>query len=152
MGKPFGIGLICLAALVGLYFVFSSNNAEQAGTVPIESAERLARIAAMAESWPKSPDFGQKFDPRDPYSDPGSEGKQAGAAFDVDNLPVADNGAHELVIAYCSGCHSLNIVAQQNASRARWQEMLIWMEEKQGMSKIPAEDEADLLDYLSKEF
>lgn len=74
-----------------------------------------------------------RFDPNDDYS----------------GLPRT--GAYELVDAYCSGCHSLQIVMQQRASEARWKELLLWMSEKQNMPPLE-DDEQNVLRYLATHF
>ena len=59
----------------------------------------------------------------------------------------------EDVFYRCSACHSLMIVKQQGLSRSRWDELLEWMVEEQGMA--PIDDEATrgrVLDYLSTHF
>lgn len=55
----------------------------------------------------------------------------------------------ELVAAICSACHSLHMVAQQGLSRKRWDKMLDWMIEEQGMEELDGDDREAVLDYLS---
>lgn len=52
----------------------------------------------------------------------------------------------------CSGCHSEKIIAQQGLSYDRWDELLTWMVEKQGMGEPDAEDRKELLAYLSTNY
>jgi cytochrome c len=52
----------------------------------------------------------------------------------------------------CSACHSLAIVKQQRLSRARWDKLLDWMVEEQGMAAQPPEQRALMLDYLATHF
>ncbi len=56
----------------------------------------------------------------------------------------------ELVAAICSACHSLHMVAQQGLSRKRWDKMLDWMIEEQGMEELDDDVREAVLDYLSK--
>lgn len=56
----------------------------------------------------------------------------------------------ELVAAICSACHSLHMVAQQGLSRSRWDKMLDWMIEEQGMEELAGDDREAVLDYLTK--
>jgi len=49
----------------------------------------------------------------------------------------------------CSACHSIRLVAQQRLPRRRWDHLLDWMVEKQGMAELPAADRALILDYLT---
>lgn len=55
----------------------------------------------------------------------------------------------DLVAAVCSVCHSLYMVTQQGLSRKRWDKMLDWMIEEQGMEELSANDRKAVLDYLS---
>lgn len=67
-----------------------------------------------------------------------------------DGLP-ADTGQVE-VFAFCSACHSMMIVKQQNLSREDWEETLEWMVEEQGMDEMPADIRPIVLDYLAKHY
>jgi cytochrome c len=52
----------------------------------------------------------------------------------------------------CGACHSLAIVKQQRLSRARWDKLLDWMVEEQGMAAQPPDQRALILDYLATHF
>jgi hypothetical protein len=52
----------------------------------------------------------------------------------------------------CNVCHSIRLVTQQRLSRERWDELLDWMVEKQGMPPLPEEDRALVLGYLAEHF
>jgi len=54
----------------------------------------------------------------------------------------------ELVRERCLLCHSEDVVISQNLARARWDELLDWMEQTQGMAELPADIRAGILDYL----
>lgn len=59
----------------------------------------------------------------------------------------------EEVFYTCNACHSLKIVTQQGMSRARWDDLLDWMVEEQGMSEFDSVDARTLvLDYLEQNF
>ena len=58
----------------------------------------------------------------------------------------------DIALYACSSCHSLQIVMQQRQPRAGWAYLLDWMEAKQGMAPLPADDEDILLDYLAAHF
>ena len=62
-----------------------------------------------------------------------------------------DEGA-DLAYAYCAGCHSEMLVAQQGQTREGWDKLLKWMVEEQGMSPIPQEDRKAILDYLARHY
>ncbi|WP_250684631.1 c-type cytochrome [Photobacterium galatheae] len=54
-----------------------------------------------------------------------------------------------LVAAICSACHSLYLVTQQGLSKERWDELLTWMVEEQGMDELAPDDREAVLVYLS---
>lgn len=66
-----------------------------------------------------------------------------------DNLPPGEH--RELVFGLCSGCHSAKLVAQQGLSRERWDKLLDWMVEEQGMPELDPETHRQVLDYLESE-
>jgi cytochrome c len=96
---------------------------------------RAAIIAWLATKNPSPPDWVT------PSS--GMEVKSAGDGI----LTPGEN--MELVAAICSACHSLHMVAQQGLSRKRWDKMLDWMIEEQGMEELDGDDREAVLDYLS---
>ncbi len=72
------------------------------------------------------------------------------AALEPDELPPG-RGREETYYA-CSACHSFNLVLQQGMSWGDWDELIDWMIEEQGMSKLETEERALILEYLSKNF
>lgn len=52
----------------------------------------------------------------------------------------------------CNACHSLAIVKQQRLSRDTWDQLLVWMVEKQGMAEQAPEQRALILEYLATHF
>lgn len=52
----------------------------------------------------------------------------------------------------CTACHSERLVAQQGLTRDRWDKLLHWMVDEQGMSPLPPEDREAVLDYLSEHY
>lgn len=112
-----------------------------------------ARIAKHAESWALTPSYEADFNALDPsYKVAAVSDSLFDPQDDYWGLPRDDKGAYELVDAYCTACHSASIVMQQRATPERWKELLIWMEDTQGMAKLPAEDETLVLDYISTHF
>ncbi|MCK6450275.1 MAG: hypothetical protein L6R19_05380 [Alphaproteobacteria bacterium] len=71
---------------------------------------------------------------------------QATEADEYIELP--DKAGRDEVVGICGACHSLKLVVQQRLPRHRWEELMVWMTEKQGMPKLPPEDEKLIVDYL----
>lgn len=62
------------------------------------------------------------------------------------------DGPHKaLVVANCSGCHSLRLVTQNRASREGWKNMIRWMQKTQNLRDL-GEYESKILDYLSENY
>lgn len=66
--------------------------------------------------------------------------------FDYDGLPSGEG--QEEVFVNCSGCHSLKLVQQQGLSRHRWEEILDWMVEEQGMAPLDPPEHELVVNYL----
>jgi len=111
------------------------------------------RAREHAKGWSAIPSYSADFNALDPsYKVASVSDSLFNPADDYWGLPRDAKGAFELVDAYCTACHSVSIVMQQRATPERWKELLIWMVEKQGMAKMPAEDEALALAYISTHF
>ncbi|SHI79361.1 hypothetical protein SAMN02745194_01071 [Roseomonas rosea] len=67
-----------------------------------------------------------------------------------DVLP-AGNGREE-VFARCTACHSTAIIRRSGFSRARWDELMDWMTEKQGMAPLEGDVRVLVVDYLAQHF
>jgi hypothetical protein len=52
----------------------------------------------------------------------------------------------------CTACHGTAVIRRAGLSRARWDELLDWMVEKQGMNPLEPELRAMVLDYLAAAF
>ncbi len=64
---------------------------------------------------------------------------------------VDGKGAEETYYA-CTGCHSEMLVVQQGLSRERWDELIDWMIDEQGMPELDQDEREVILDYLSKNY
>lgn len=62
---------------------------------------------------------------------------------------LPEGKGREEVIYNCSGCHSIQTVAQQKLDREAWDETLVWMVEEQGMAELAPDKRRLILDYLS---
>ena len=69
---------------------------------------------------------------------------------DLEAMP--DGEGKDLTYAMCSGCHSFKLVAQQGLSHERWDKLLTWMIEEQGMPELDDQTRATILDYLSEHY
>ncbi|MEC7641275.1 MAG: hypothetical protein VYC17_03880 [Nitrospinota bacterium] len=54
-----------------------------------------------------------------------------------------------MVIENCTACHSTKIILQNGMTRERWDEMITWMQEKQGLWKLENGVREKILDYLA---
>ena len=64
---------------------------------------------------------------------------------------VDGKGAEETYYA-CTGCHSEMLVVQQGLDRERWDELIDWMIEEQGMADLEKSERELILEYLSKNY
>lgn len=117
------------------------------------SEAQRQRIGSLAAGWTGEPDYSTGFDAIDPNVRI-SDFAAAAARFDprdeYHGLPREEG--FELVDAYCTACHSLRIVMQQHATRERWDDLLVWMVEKQGMPALPGDEREVVMDYLATHF
>lgn len=75
----------------------------------------------------------------------------ASAETDPDSgLVIADGW--ETVKSTCTACHSGALVTQNAGSRNRWEYLIRWMQETQGLWPLPPEMENTILDYLAKHY
>ncbi len=82
-------------------------------------------------------------EPKDPPPEP-----IAPASFGV--LHHAEGVAE--TFAFCTGCHSEHIVAQQGLEREDWDDLFTYMEDEHGMAAIPEPFKTKILDYLSAHY
>ena len=147
-------GLFLLTAMF-LWVITPRQFSEElsSGTNSGLSSGQKTRVANYVKTWPKDPAYDAGFNALDPsYEVAAISNSLFDPTDDFWGLPRDTKGSYELVDAYCTACHSLSIVMQQRATPDRWKELLIWMEEKQGMSKISSEDEVLILEYVGNYF
>jgi hypothetical protein len=58
----------------------------------------------------------------------------------------------EIVKANCTPCHSARLVTQNHGSRARWEYLIRWMQDTQGLWQFQPEMEDTILDYLAEHY
>ncbi|MCB0601042.1 MAG: hypothetical protein KDC28_07440 [Saprospiraceae bacterium] len=61
---------------------------------------------------------------------------------------LADGVGYQDVLTNCTGCHSAQLVTQNRGDRARWEQIIRWMQETQGLWNL-GEKEPVILDYLA---
>ena len=61
-------------------------------------------------------------------------------------------GAWEEVRAYCSGCHSVDLVTSQHNSAAGWQQTIRTMQRSHNMVDLPDPTEERIVDYLATHY
>ncbi len=115
--------------------------APPATTPPVTTpaAETLTAETLTAETMSPAPRSADHEPPADAADD-----------FDYDGLPPG--AGREDVFVQCSTCHSLRLVMQQRLSRERWEEILEWMVEEQGMAALSYPEQDRILDYLGTHF
>jgi len=65
---------------------------------------------------------------------------------------MAPGEGREATYYACAACHSIRLVTQQGLSRARWDHLLDWMVDKQGMPELADEQRAEILAYLAENY
>ena len=68
----------------------------------------------------------------------------------IDILP--DDAGREDTFAVCTACHNTALIRRSAFSRDRWDEVLDWMVEKQGMPVLDPELRTSILGYLARNF
>jgi mono/diheme cytochrome c family protein len=110
------------------------------------------RAAGAAASAARDVDFTPAYfalDPLAPVSD-GAARALFNPADAYGGLPQTEG--FDLVAAWCASCHSLRVVMAQSLPPERWDALLDWMVEKQGMAAPAPEDRAAILAYLAAHF
>ncbi|MEZ5954708.1 MAG: hypothetical protein R3C13_10445 [Hyphomonas sp.] len=121
---------------------------------PKDDGHVAAAVTAMADAWTGDIQFDTAFNTLDPSLTAVASGTGVATAFDPNDeywgLP-RDEGV-DFVAAYCSGCHSLQIVMQQSKDEAHWHELIDWMIHTQGMPEPEADVRAEIEGYLGRNF
>ena len=118
----------------------------------LRTANAAHPIESMADGWSGEIAYGAAYAALTPLTadDTLTENALFDPTDDYWGLPRSDDV--DLVAGYCAPCHSLAIIMQQRQSADGWNYLLDWMEEKQGMAPLAAEDRAAILGYLVREF
>ena len=65
---------------------------------------------------------------------------------------LVDAPGVEETFAYCAGCHSEEIVAQQGKTRRGWKRLFGWLVDEQEMPEIEEPDLSMILNYLTEHY
>lgn len=57
-----------------------------------------------------------------------------------------------LVRGHCSACHSLSLVTSQRGDAEFWLDRIRWMQKKQNLWPIPADQETAIISYLAANY
>jgi len=57
----------------------------------------------------------------------------------------------QVVRATCTSCHSAKLITQNRATREGWKQMIVWMQETQGLPDL-GDQEPVILDYLATHY
>jgi hypothetical protein len=63
---------------------------------------------------------------------------------------IVDDGVDQVIMT-CGACHSLDLVTQNKADRDGWKDIIVWMQETQGLWEL-GETEDVILTYLAKNY
>ena len=58
----------------------------------------------------------------------------------------------QTVINNCTVCHSYKLITQSSFSKRRWNELIDWMQEKQGLWQLTPEDREEITSYLATHY
>lgn len=75
----------------------------------------------------------------------------AAAETDLDSGLVIAQG-WETVKSTCTACHSGALVTQNAGTRNRWEYLIRWMQDTQGLWPLPPQTENTILDYLAEHY
>lgn len=62
---------------------------------------------------------------------------------------LPEGPGRDTVLGNCTVCHNAAIILQNAMSRKKWDELITWMQEEQGMWELDAETRDTILDYLA---
>ncbi len=90
------------------------------------------------------------------------EERSRNIATEDDDWDRVENGIHvqtglvydegfDVVRGTCTACHSAKLVTQNRATREGWKDMIVWMQETQGLWDLGS-NEPIILDYLTKHY
>ncbi len=140
--------VLCVTSYISEYFIPPSDFKAATSL----SDHRQARIEEWVRIWSPVPNYYLSYSPvkSDALNEANAKRDFYNPNDEYWGLPRT-NG-YELVNIYCSACHTLEIVMQQNMTPNRWRYTLNWMSEKQGMAQLSQSDFTTIEKYLNTHF
>lgn len=106
---------------------------------PSQRAAVIAYLRTLSHTPPPLPEAAARAAP---------PAQTASAEEDFSGLPPGTG--REEVHAICNACHSLRLVVQQGLDADRWDDLLDWMTEKQGMPALAGDERRRIVAYLAE--
>jgi hypothetical protein len=146
------LGAICALGLLVLAFDYPAGRTPHRPEAPPPTAYALATAEADARAATARAEADRARNEREAAARAETERLAAvqnpGETEDI--LP-AGHGREE-VFARCTACHSTAIIRRSGFSRDRWDELMDWMTEKQGMAPLEGDIRTLVVDYLAQHF
>ena len=79
-----------------------------------------------------------------------SENSRESTILFVGDSLINSEGIHT-VRAFCTGCHSEQLITQNRATRDGWESMIRWMQQTQNLGDL-GDNESLILDYLAENY
>ena len=90
--------------------------------------------------------------PTQPTHDASPAAAASGVVNGIDTLTgLIAQGDYLLVKGNCLACHSAKLITQARATKAGWEEMIHWMQEKQGLQDL-GDQHAPIVAYLTEHY
>lgn len=81
-----------------------------------------------------------------------AEAAAAAAARTEEETVLAEGPGRSEVFGYCTACHNTALIRRSAFTRERWDELMDWMAEKQGMNPLHGEMRQTIVDYLAQHY
>lgn len=81
-----------------------------------------------------------------------AEAAAAAAARTEVETVLADGPGRAETFGYCTACHNTALIRRSAFTRDRWDELMDWMTEKQGMNPLEGELRETIVDYLAGQY
>ena len=65
---------------------------------------------------------------------------------------LAEGEGRSETFAYCTVCHNTALIRRSAFSRERWDDLMDWMAEKQGMNPLEGEFRETIVNYLAQHY